>query len=109
MNVTPQVWDTLATILQDYGLPLVMLGVFGWLIITGRLVTGRELNRRVSSLVEELKYRDSLRLEERDGRLKAEERLDRALETMRGHTDLLRDIEREIVRGQGRGSPPATA
>lgn len=100
-----QLLDSLLVVLQDYGLPLAILGLFGYLILTGRLVTGGELTRRVAGLDEEVRYREALRAEERAGRLEAEERLDRMVETMRVHTDLLRDIEREIVRGQGRGSP----
>lgn len=35
----------IAALIQQYGLPLVILGGFGWLILTGRLVTGRELTK----------------------------------------------------------------
>jgi len=41
-----------------------------------------------------------MRLEERKAREDAEGRLDRALEALRQQADLLRDIEREVIRGQ---------
>lgn len=41
--MTPEAWNALASAVKDYGLPLVMLGLFAWAILRRKLVTGGEL------------------------------------------------------------------
>ena len=78
--------------LGDYALPIGLLILFSWLLVTGRLGTPQEI-----SLLERLLA------EEHEGRLKAEARTAEAIDVMKGHTELLREIERDILRQQ-RGS-----
>lgn len=90
-------------------IPLVV--AVGWLIGSGIFVTGRELNRREKDhqdelarrtdvLTQQIEYREGLRVEERDGRLKAEERLSAMARTIEQIADLMGDIEKEIIRGR---------
>ncbi len=82
--------NAVATLIQDYGLPLIILFAFVYLILTRRLVVGSEVA-----------YREELRDEEHQARKEAEDRLDKALSVMSEHTELLQEIEREVLRGQG--------
>lgn len=100
--------DTLERLATIWGVPTTVVLIFGYLLLTRRFITGSEHERRVSGLVAEIEYRETLRNEERDARVAAEQRLDRALETMRTHSDLMRDIEREVARIQGRFDAAAT-
>lgn len=85
-------------LLQHYGLPLTILVAFAWALFTGRLVLGSEITK----YKEELAYRETLRSQERASREEAEQRLADMVEVLRQHTELLSDIEREVIRGQGR-------
>lgn len=83
----PALLDGVASVLRDYGLPLSILVAFAYLIISGRLVSGAEVD-----------YREKLIDEERDARKAAEDRLSSMIESMRAQTDLLREIERDVLR-----------
>jgi hypothetical protein len=102
----------LISLLRDYGLPLVILVLFVVCILRGWLVTGRELDRKVSLLEadhakqatlleQEVDYREQRRIEERQSRTAAEERMAAMIDVMKQHTELLGDIEREVLRNQG--------
>lgn len=39
--MTPDTWASLGGLIERYGLPLVILGGFLWLLLTGRVVLGR--------------------------------------------------------------------
>lgn len=104
---TPQIdfglfW--LAVVLQ---IPLVV--GFGFLIARGIFVAGRELDRRErehqaelqrrhETLTKEIEYREKLRVEEQQARLKAEERLATMARGIEAITALMNDIEKEIIR-----------
>lgn len=101
--------QALATLARDYGLPLAILVVFGWALISGKLVVGATVDRERQEHEKELgrrdaecAYRDQLRKEEKDAREALEQRLTLALQAMAEQTELLHDIEREVVRGQAR-------
>ena len=96
MPTLPELGD----FIREFGLPLAMLvaGVTLWL--TGRVRSGRELQERTAELEQQLVYREALRVEERASRLAAEERLDRSLEADVAVMGLLKDIEREVLRGR---------
>jgi hypothetical protein len=41
--MTPEAAAALFALVKDFGLPLAILGAFSWLILSGRLVTGTQL------------------------------------------------------------------
>lgn len=98
-----QFW--LAVVLQ---VPLLV--AFGYMIARGIFVAGRELDRRekehqaelqrrTETLQTQIEYRETLRTEERDARLRAEERLSTMAKGIEQITGLMTDIEKEIIRG----------
>lgn len=97
--------NALVSLVRDYGLPLVLLFGFVGLLIAGKIRLPSETTR----LESELTYRETLRVEEREARVEAERRLDDILRVLNDHTDLLREIERDILRGQGGGSAARNA
>lgn len=112
---TGQFWLALA-----FQIPLVV--AVGWLVAKGIFVTGREaekresairsqmeardaehkleLQRRNDTLTAEIEYREKLRAEEREARLRAEDRLAIAVKSMDEVTQFLSAIEKEIIRGR---------
>lgn len=85
------------------------IGLVGWLalsiwaLITGRVISRDTAEKERRDDAERLAYVEARRVEERDGRVKAEQRVtalterwDRALQT-------LGSIERELIRVVGRG------
>ena len=81
------------TIIDQYGLPLAMLGIGGWLWLSGRVVSGR-------AAADELLYRETLRLEERTARIAAEARLDRQIELGLAATEAIRDLEATVLKSR---------
>lgn len=88
-------------LLREFGLPIAMLVVFGGLIITDRLRSGKNVDADLARDAEqrrlESEFREKLRLEERTARLEAERRLDEALEVAKQAADLAARYEK-IVR-----------
>ena len=86
-----------------------MLAFFVWAIVTGILVPGRQLAAQDRDSADRLAYTEARRLEEREGRLKAEHQLSRVIEATgesnRAIVALLSDIEKEVIRGSRRTSP----
>lgn len=87
----------MGSLIDRFGLPVAILVSFGFLILSGRLRTGSEVE-----------YRERLRAEERDNRLAAEKRLAEAIEANRLLTEGFRELERTVLRDQ-RGDPPDAA
>jgi hypothetical protein len=101
-----------------------LLATAGVLITRGTFITGREANARVEAiqkildrreeehaaelkrrndtLMTQIEYREKLRAEEREGRVKAEERLATMAKSMDQVTDFLSSIEKEVIRGRPR-------
>jgi hypothetical protein len=92
--------NALGGLLSTYGLPLTILIVFGWLILSGRLRTEGEFTTVVAQLNKDLDFRERLRAEERTSRLDAETRLSALTGTMREQSALLQEISRDVLRGQ---------
>jgi len=90
-------FEAVGKLISDVGVPLGILIVFAWMLATGRLRTQQETER----LTESLEYAERLRAEEHEARLRAEERTDEAIKVMEEHTELLREIERDILRQGG--------
>lgn len=83
-------------IVREFGLPLAMLVVVVTGIAMGVYVSGREMAARLA-------YSEARRVEEREGRLKAEAQLAAVVEAtgdaQRTMIGLLGDIEKEVIRG----------
>jgi hypothetical protein len=101
-----------------------LLATAGVLITRGTFITGREANARVEAIQKvldrreeehaaelkrrhdtlsaQIEYRESLRVEERDARIKAEQRLEVMAKSMDQVTDFLSSIEKEVIRGRPR-------
>lgn len=93
--------DLVGSLIDRFGLPIAVLSIFVYLILTGKLRTG-------SSSDAEITYRERLREEEREARLAAEKRLEEAVAANRELTDGFRELERTVLRDQ-RIDPPGTA
>lgn len=59
--MNPETIGTIGELVDRYGLPVVILAGFAWLVLTRRFVTGSELS-----------YVEDRRREEREGRIAAE-------------------------------------
>ncbi len=79
--------NALLQVVNDYGVPLAVLIVVFISFVRGYIVPGRLFDI------------------EHEQRLKAEDRLDKAISAMKDQTDLLQDIEREVLRGQPQPRP----
>jgi hypothetical protein len=95
--------NTITVILRDYGLPLAILVAFAYLILTGRLRTESEVKQLVAQLKTDIDFRERLRIEERESRLKAEERVAAMTDVLREQAGLLQEISRDVLRGQAQG------
>lgn len=80
-------------VIDQYGLPLAMLGIAGWLWLTGRVVLGKDARQEVL-------YRETLRVEERIARIAAEERLDRQIELGLAATEAIKDLESAVLKAR---------
>lgn len=105
--------------LREFGLPLTMLVIGGFLVESERFVTGKSSNAKVEALRKskdeeiatlklaheaqmktaeaEKAYREERRVEERSNRLLTEEALRNQVSVMRDMTELLKDIERNLT------------
>lgn len=97
--------NAILPLIDKYGLPLVMLLIFAYVMLRRKLVTRGEYDQKVADDAKDLTYVDERRKEEREGRLLAEARLDRTLDTTKDLAGLLKDIERELSR-LGLVTPP---
>ena len=111
--------DWIAT-LREFGLPLVMLVAFGYLIITGKLRTEREITERDEELAAVRKSRDQreahmrremetavgswqqLYAQERNDRLKADDRLTIATGELKEVTARVEELTKEVIRSARR-------
>ena len=93
--------ELVGTLIDRFGLPIAILVIFGFLILSGKLRPG-------STADAEIAYRERLRSEEREARLAAEKRLSEALDANRELTDGFRELERTVLRDQ-RNDPPSPA
>lgn len=89
---------SLVAFLREFGLPMTMLIVFGVALQRRWFVTGTELERKQKLLEDEMAYRERLRVEERESRTAAEQRLAANVEATRELIEVVRDIERRIPR-----------
>lgn len=92
--------ELVGSLIDRFGLPIAILVVFVFLILSGKLRPG-------TSADAEIAYRERLRLEEREARLAAEKRLAEAVAANRELTDGFRELERTVLRDD-RGVPSRT-
>lgn len=85
-------------LVKNFGLPLVVLIVSGWLLKNRTIVMGSELDRKVEQYDKELEYREERRKEEREARLASEARLDRLTAAVEQFTPLLKDVLTQVSR-----------
>lgn len=78
--------QALGGLLDRYGLPIAILVVLGWLLLTRRLVLGSEVT-----------YVEERRREERQGRLEAESALRSQTDAMRELTVGLTDLTATVA------------
>lgn len=108
------------SILREYGLPTVMLAAFGYLIITGKLRTEREIKERDVEIAAVRKSRDAreehmrremvtavsswqaLYNQERNDRLKADDRLTTATSELKEVTARVEELTKEVIRSASR-------
>ena len=74
-------WSQIERVVSVYGLPLAILIVLGWLVITERLVTGASATRREQS------FKD-LYEQEREDHRDTKRRLDRSIRATEEAADL---------------------
>jgi hypothetical protein len=94
--VPPEVAPYFALV-DRYGLALVGFVLFVLAIYKRWLVTGSDHKAKVALLEKEITFRELLRIEERDAKMEAERRLDKALEISEAATDLAHRYE-QLVR-----------
>lgn len=80
--------ETGISLLREFGVPVAMLAAFGWAILTNRLRNGAETDKRYAAYDEQIRQSEKLRLEEREARIRAETRLDEALDVVQEVTQL---------------------
>lgn len=87
-----------AVILQ---IPLVAAVAYGFL--SRKLRASGEVDDLQARHIREIDYLEARRAEERDGRIAAERRVSELTERWDRALDLLAGIEKELIRGAGRG------
>lgn len=95
--MTPSFPDIL-TAAREFGVPVVMFVAFVVMGARGVLVWGRELTSTVKQLTEARDFAVKGLEAERSDRKAAEDRLRLALDAMQALTDVVKDIEREVLR-----------
>jgi hypothetical protein len=103
--VTPEL---VGVLIERFGLPIAVLSIFVYLILTGKLRPGTTVDRQEADDKAEIQYRELLRSEERTARLEAEKRLAEAVAANRELTDGFRELERTVLRDQRRSSSSTT-
>lgn len=86
-----EVVQTLLTILDKYGLPLMVLGVGAFLLWKGVLRMGPDVDRIIAGLQGQIAYTEERRVEERTARLESEERLESNNAALREATAAFKD------------------
>jgi hypothetical protein len=99
MDPLSELITAIAGLIREFGIPLAILFAFAFLLWKRILILGSELDRKAALYEKEIDYREARRIEEREGRLAAEKRLERATEAFREISPLLRDIFKEVIRG----------
>lgn len=98
----------IGTFINQFGLPVAILIGEAVLVLRGIIVvkSGAQEKREAEAAVREREFQEKLRLEEREGRLKAEHQLQRVVETvapaLEGIKALLGTLEKEVIRGHKR-------
>lgn len=113
-------WAAIGSLIREFGLPLVMLIAFGYLVITGKLRTEREITERDEELAAVRKARDQredhmrremetavgawqqLYQQERADRLKSDDRLTTATSELKEVTGRVEDLTKEVIRNARR-------
>jgi len=99
----------LGPLIKDFGLPTAMLIGFITLIVTDKLRSGSSVDREKQQMLDsfaveraeataQVSYRESLRIEERTRSDRLEQTLATTTSALRDITEVLKDVEREIVR-----------
>lgn len=99
----------LGPLIEKFGLPTAMLIGFMGLFLTDRIRSGASADRREKQLLDgfvierveaqaQVAYRESLRVEERTRSDRLEQTLASTTTALRDITEVLKDVEREIVR-----------
>lgn len=81
----------LLTLIDRYGLPIVVLLGVAFLVWRGVLRFGNDVDKLVAQLQAQLAYTEARRVEEREGRLELSKRLEANSETLRQATDAFSD------------------
>lgn len=103
-------WLALA---ERFGIPLVGLVLFSVAIYRGWLRSGPQVDAATKAATDsvatalalaekEIEYREVLRAEERSRADRLEQTLVTTVATLRDMTEVLKDVERELVRNDGR-------
>ncbi len=93
--VTPEAAAALFSLIERYGLPLVVIGILGWAYLTGKLVTPGQ----VAQLKEQIVMVTSLYERERLDRIAAESNLARFAGANAEVAEAVREVLTEIVKG----------
>ena len=100
--------ELVGSLIDRFGLPIAVLSIFVYLILTGKLRPGTTVEKQEADDKAEIAYRELLRSEERAARLEAEKRLAEAVAANRELTDGFRELERTVLRDQRRNPPGTT-
>jgi hypothetical protein len=88
---SPDALNGLLALVDRYGLPLLMLIGVGFLLWRGVLRLGPDVDRQLKQAADQTAYVEARRVEEREGRLKAEARIEANAEVLREATDGFRE------------------
>lgn len=91
MEPSPDAVSGLLGIIDRYGLPLFVLVAVAFLVWKGVLRFGPDVDRIIKAQAEQLAYVEARRVEERAGRLEAEERVQSNSEALREATQGFRE------------------
>jgi hypothetical protein len=104
----------LGPLIEKFGLPTAMLIAFFTLWITDKIRSGPAVDKKEQQLLDsfaverkeaqaQVAYRETLRIEERARSDRLEQTLATTTTALRDITEVLKDVEREIVRIEPRG------
>lgn len=96
-------------LIEKFGLPTAMLVIVIGLVITDKLRSGVSVDRQIKQMLDgfagerqeaqaQVAYREQLRIEERARSDRLEQTLATTTTALRDITEVLKDVEREIVR-----------
>jgi hypothetical protein len=105
----------LGPLIEKFGLPTAMLILFVTLFITDKIRSGASVDREKKQMLDsfaveradaqaQVAYRETLRIEERARSDRLEQTLATTTTALRDITEVLKDVEREIVRIEPRNA-----